>query len=322
MRNNDEQLRHFTPLLRRIVVIVALLTAAPVVLWSITAFVRSYVGPPQLPSFRRLAAARDAAARQRAGQESSDRNGDQPAAQAPADPTSSAPTVEARATTTDARGDLMASDGQGSPAPPSAPAPANPSNITTTIPSVVTDAAAKPSDRFIDRIPPDVATETGALASNQPAAADASPADAMPAAEPLHGPIPLPRQRPRIFAMAQLTASAGSRARIRRARPGAAAAAGISRTAGGRGRAGVAQPARFHPGAVSGSSSRSYRAPSIPDALRPRPQGLRPAAGRCFTTNTAACPSRRRSASRWRTRRRIWRSPTNSTRGRIARRPS
>ena len=211
MRNNDEQLRHYTPLLRRIVVIVALLTAAPVVLWSITAFVRSYVGPPQLPSFRRLAAAPTTQPPDSgAGQESSDRNGDQPAAQAPADPISSAPTVEARATTTDARGDLMASDGQGSPAPPSAPAPANPSNITTTTPSVVTDAAAKPSDRFVDRIPPDVATETGALASNQPAAADASPADAMPAAEPLHGPIPLPRQRPRIFAMAQLTATAAA----------------------------------------------------------------------------------------------------------------
>ena len=204
MRNNDEQLRHYTPLLRRIVVIVALLTAAPVVLWSITAFVRSYVGPPQLPSFRRLATTpMTQPPDSGAGQESGDRNSDQPAAQAPADPTSSAPTVEARATTTDARGDLIASDGQGSPAS----APATPSNITTTIPSVVTDAAAKPSDRFIDRIPPDVATETGTLASNQPASADASPADTMPAAEPLHGPIPLPRQRPRIFAMAQLTAA-------------------------------------------------------------------------------------------------------------------
>jgi hypothetical protein len=199
MRNDDEQLRHFTPLLRRIVVIVALLTAAPVVLWSITAFVRSYVGPPQLPSFRRLAAPLvqppDNAG---GGQESGDRSGDQPsaAAQAPGDSTSSAPTVEARATTSDARGAPLTADG-----------PANPANVTAMIPSVVTDADAKPADRFIDRIPPDGAIPTGALASNQPAATDASAADAMPAAEPLHGPIPLPRQRPRIFAMAQLTAT-------------------------------------------------------------------------------------------------------------------
>jgi hypothetical protein len=93
----------------------------------------------------------------------------------------------------------------------------------------VTDAAAKPSDRFIDRIPPDVATETGTLASNQPAAADAGPADAMPAAEPLHGPIPLPRRRPRIFAMAQLTAApevpgtrSSGRVPVPRPRPGLA----------------------------------------------------------------------------------------------------
>jgi hypothetical protein len=204
MRNDDEQLRHFSPLLRRIVVIVALLTAAPVVLWSITAFVRSYVGPPQLPSFRRLAApavqpSDNADARQDSADasERANPNGDQPAAaaQAPGDSTFPAPTVEARATTSDARG-----------APPAADGSANPSNVTTTFPSVVTDAAAKPSDRFIDRIPPDVATETGALASNQPAATDAAATDAMPAAEPLHGQIPLPRQRPRIFAMAQLTA--------------------------------------------------------------------------------------------------------------------
>jgi hypothetical protein len=233
MRNDDEQLRHFTPLLRRIVVIVALLTAAPVVLWSITAFVRSYVGPPQIPSFRRLAAPLvqppDNAG---GGQENGDRNGDrsanpdgdrsgdQPpaAAQAPGDSTSPAPTVEARATTSDARGAPAAADG-----------PANPANVTTMIPSVVTDADAKPTDRFTDRIPPDGAIPTGALASNQPAATDASATDAMPAAEPLHGPIPLPRQRPRIFAMAQLTATPpGPGARppagvpVPRPRPGAA----------------------------------------------------------------------------------------------------
>jgi hypothetical protein len=214
MRNDDEQLRHFSPLLRRIVIIVALLTAAPVVLWSITAFVRSYVGPPQLPSFRRLAAPLvqppDNAG---GGQESVDRSGDQP----PGDSTSSAPTVEARATTSDARG-----------APPDGPT--NPPNGSAMIPSVVTDADAKPADRFVDRVPPDLAIPTGALASNQPAATDAASADAMPAAEPLRGPIPLPRQRPRIFAMAQLTAppSQGPTAHsptgvpVPRPRPGAA----------------------------------------------------------------------------------------------------
>jgi len=218
MRNDDEHLRHFTPLLRRIVVIVALLTAAPVVLWSITAFVRSYVGPPQTPSFRRLAAPLGQPSDNTGGgQESVDRSGDQPpaAAQAPGDSTSPAPTVEARATTTDARG--APADGQG-----------NPPNVSAMIPSVATDAEAKPADRFVDRVPPDLAGPTGTLASNQSAATHASAADATPAAEPLHGQIPLPRQRPRIFAMAQLTAPppqgppARSGVPVPRPRPGAA----------------------------------------------------------------------------------------------------
>jgi hypothetical protein len=201
MRKNDEhdQLRHFTPLLRRIVVIVALLTAAPVVLWSITAFVRSYVGPPQTPTFRRLAAPLaqppdNAGANQDGGDQAS------AASQALGDSNSPAPTIEARATSTDARGAPSAADGQATPPQ------ANPANVSAMMPSVATDATAK-ADRFIDRVPPDLAAPTGALASNQPAATDAAPADAMPGAEPLRGPIPLPRQRPRIFAMAQLTAT-------------------------------------------------------------------------------------------------------------------
>ncbi len=204
MRNDDGQLRHFAPLLRRIVVIVALLTAAPVVLWSITAFVRSYVGPPQLPSFQKLAAPLVQPSDNAGGsQERGDRD-DKPAAAppAPGDSTSPGPTVEARATTSDARGAPPFADGQAAN-----PSQANGPNVTAMIPSVVTDADAKPADRFIDRVPPDLAAPTGTLASNQPAATDAPPADALPPAEPLHGPIPLPRQRPRIFAMAQLPAT-------------------------------------------------------------------------------------------------------------------
>jgi len=56
MREYDENIRLYTPMLQRIIILVAVIIAVPVVLWTITAFVRTYVGPPQLPTFRPLAA--------------------------------------------------------------------------------------------------------------------------------------------------------------------------------------------------------------------------------------------------------------------------
>ena len=56
MREHDENIRLYTPILQRIIVLVAVIIAVPVVLWTITAFVRAYIGPPQLPTFRPMAA--------------------------------------------------------------------------------------------------------------------------------------------------------------------------------------------------------------------------------------------------------------------------
>jgi hypothetical protein len=56
MREDDEEFRHYVPLLRRIIILVAVITAVPVILWTITAFVRTYVGPPKIPTFHQLAA--------------------------------------------------------------------------------------------------------------------------------------------------------------------------------------------------------------------------------------------------------------------------
>ena len=56
MREDSDHFRHYVPLLRRIIIVVAVLAAIPVILWTITVFMRSYVGPPKLPTFRQLAA--------------------------------------------------------------------------------------------------------------------------------------------------------------------------------------------------------------------------------------------------------------------------
>ena len=56
MREHDDRIRLYTPILQRVIVLVAVIIAVPVVLWTITAFVRAYIGPPPLPTFRPMAA--------------------------------------------------------------------------------------------------------------------------------------------------------------------------------------------------------------------------------------------------------------------------
>jgi len=51
----DDDFRHYVPLLRRIIILVAVIIAVPVILWTITVFVRTYVGPPHMPTFHQLA---------------------------------------------------------------------------------------------------------------------------------------------------------------------------------------------------------------------------------------------------------------------------
>jgi len=53
----DEDIRQYMPVLRRFIILVAVIIAIPVVMWTITAMVRTYVGPPKLPTFRPMAAA-------------------------------------------------------------------------------------------------------------------------------------------------------------------------------------------------------------------------------------------------------------------------
>lgn len=51
---DDDDIRLYMPVLQRIIILVAVIIAVPVVMWTITALVRTYVGPPQLPTFQRV----------------------------------------------------------------------------------------------------------------------------------------------------------------------------------------------------------------------------------------------------------------------------
>ncbi len=51
-----DESRRIAPVWRRIMILLAVIAAVPVVLWSITAFVRAYVAPPAVPTFRPITA--------------------------------------------------------------------------------------------------------------------------------------------------------------------------------------------------------------------------------------------------------------------------
>ncbi len=290
MRDYDDHVRPHV-VLRRIIIVVAVLTAVPVALWTVTGLIRTYVGPPKVPSFRQLAtsvngqqenttasgAAGDWSLWQsvttfarvhvgalpipsirqltatitgnaNAGPEASDRSS--PSAER-AQPSAASPmTVEARATATDARDpsaspkDQLASDPKmpanaakltdASPAPMSA----NSADVPVILPAGnrsadFSTASVSTSSTQPDPAAPNVwpspsrqnsasraaapwpaAPQTDAMqeaarqnATDQAAAAVEPPADAVPAGQPLTGPIPLPRHRPSDLAMMQITAA-------------------------------------------------------------------------------------------------------------------
>src|ERR1700740_1821802 len=52
---NDENIRLYTPVLHRGVILAAVIIAVPVLMWTITTFVRSYVARPKLPALEHVA---------------------------------------------------------------------------------------------------------------------------------------------------------------------------------------------------------------------------------------------------------------------------
>ena len=55
--DDDSNIQHYAPVLRRIIILVAVITAVPVMLWTITAFMHTYIAQPTIPAPRPLATA-------------------------------------------------------------------------------------------------------------------------------------------------------------------------------------------------------------------------------------------------------------------------
>jgi hypothetical protein len=233
MREDDDEFRHYVPLLRRIIILVAVITAVPVVLWTITAFVRTYVGPARIPTFHQLAST--ASINAPGGTATPDGTAQlQAAMQAKLANQSAATGSDARDPSAAPKGSLLgdrAPDGdanaptQGTPrtaeasaAPPMAPRSAMAPRGTEVFPPSPLAA-------------PDNATpgSIGAVAGAQPAATEPA-ADALPPAAPLSGPVPLPRHRPREAGTIRTADIAPSNVPMPRPRPDAAGTGAAAET--------------------------------------------------------------------------------------------
>ena len=258
MREVDDNVQLYIPVLRRIIILVAVIIAVPVVLWTITAFVRTYVAPPKVPTFRSLAEHAITEAAQKAAAQSGPIQSLAPTVQQANSEETTATIVEARATATDARGPALdasadaargaflgdgARNGDASaavdfskvaataaaapmvaPITPAAPvAPTGPKVAALTPappPKAALAGLSAPSGQFMTSTPDAAPNRTLPLADQQqPAAWPSPPAEALPAVEPISGPVPLPRRRPHLLAMAPISMAQSAAIPLPRNRP-------------------------------------------------------------------------------------------------------
>ncbi len=170
----DDGLGHYVPILRRIIVLVAVIIAVPVILWTITIFVRTYVGPPRLPTFHQLASTASINA-------PSSRTGSEGAVATQNATLGSRPIVEANASTDPADSTLPTGSTAGDRT-------ADQNSALGTSRATVFPPSPLASDGN---------AATGALATAQPAASADDTSESLSATQPLSGPVPLPRRRPR-----------------------------------------------------------------------------------------------------------------------------
>ena len=207
--DDDSNIQHYAPVLRRIIILVAVITAVPVMLWTITAFMHTYIAQPTIPAPRPLAAAtalrhRPALLRTRQRPILQVRRPHRlnPRRRPPTAPAMTAARPDARSAGNNAAPNVQA------PPPPLFRRPSAGSQLSG---SSGQAAPAAPA--------PSVFPDPPSLAPQQPtpAAADsANDADALPPPDPITGPVPLPRHRPSVLALADTAIP------LPRARPGTA----------------------------------------------------------------------------------------------------
>jgi hypothetical protein len=263
----DDHIRLYTPVLQRVIILTAVIIAVPVLMWTVTTFVRSYVARPKVPVLQHVAASESPAR----GPVPSPappiptRPPDQAAAAPPRGDTGLAlsdartpgpdikkgppiaPSGEVTATTPAAQSantspPIQTRPVQGpEPALTASPAGAAAGNtapaaaIPTPRPAENTAVASAPgsSDRSLawpnpnSKSPPGFGPPAAATpaASTPPPLPRTAMVEVVPPGEPLRGPIPLPRHRPTVYAVAAVASSGpGGPVPLPRVRPSDASA--------------------------------------------------------------------------------------------------
>ena len=235
----DDHIRLYTPVLQRVIILTAVIIAVPVLMWTVTTFVRSYVARPKVPALQQVAASESptptpdqtAAAPPRGdtGPALSDARAPAPDIKkgppiAPAgDVTATAPVAQSANTsppiqTRPVQGSepALTISPAGAAAGNTAPAAAA-SPIPAPRPAENAAAAAAPgsSDRGLawpnpnSKSPPGFGPPAAATpaASTPPPLPRTATAEVVPPGEPLRVLIPLPRQRPTVYAVAAVASS-------------------------------------------------------------------------------------------------------------------
>jgi hypothetical protein len=191
--DDDSNIQHYAPVLRRIIILVAVITAVPVMLWTITAFMHTYIAQPTIPAPRPLAAATDTAAAANPAADTATAN--------PPTPSQPAPAATDAGATDNGRADRIRESAGNNAAP----------NV-----QVASTAALSPAPSAAPAAPPAPAAVTVQAAPapsvfpnspffTQPAGLDSAndaTADTLPPPDPITGPVPLPRHRPSVLALA------------------------------------------------------------------------------------------------------------------------
>ena len=174
MRDDEDNIRQYLPVLRRIIILVAVLTAIPVVMWTITTFVRNHIGPPRAPTLQpmALAPANPPTNTMAAADQSPAPSADTPQAAAP-NASANAGTNVAAASAADTGGAAAPADATPTGATPSfkitsvapsnaAPADATPAAAPSAASSFADDATASPAERAAPSQSPDDGAQVAA----------------------------------------------------------------------------------------------------------------------------------------------------------------
>ncbi len=209
MGEYDDNIQHYAPVLRRIIILVAVITAVPVVLWTITAFMRTYIAQPTVPDAKPLAVVTSNATPANTATDAAPAQNQGPTASIAAT-TPGAGAAGATAADDPNKGNRT-NDGPGNNAPdgkPTATAVSQPASTPSTSPwpstppTVTATTQPSPTAANVFPDPPALAAPTTSQQAGPATTPDLAADDSLPPPDPITGPVPMPRHRPSVLALA------------------------------------------------------------------------------------------------------------------------